>query len=305
MSPVEGEPLRSLVCPLHAAPRCFWSFIIVTWSLRTLDLCHTAKSFLWKRRQPASQGINTVNLSSGTCKRGRTILSQFIRVIFIKSQWFCLLNISWIYLLLYQSESSQEKTISKYFQREVLYRKSIVDDGGDERPNRKQSSSLEVSHSRKSQSTLGWRDKRRKWGSQGPGWGPWAEARIGACSHAKKEMQQLLEVSPGRVKYTEFFFPPASQSPARNYQWPKLIRNQPTWKASKGSPEKSTLPPPSTGTLPWLGWGLCCLFLVLLQNPCNHSLDSAISVSLHFILCTWHSDVAKIQIYKFRSCLNR
>ena len=45
MTPVEGESLRRLV---HLCSSC--CFIIVTWGLKTLSLCHTADSFLWLRK---------------------------------------------------------------------------------------------------------------------------------------------------------------------------------------------------------------------------------------------------------------
>ena len=45
MTTVEGESLRRLV---HLCSSC--CFIIVTWSLKTLSLCHTADSFLWLRK---------------------------------------------------------------------------------------------------------------------------------------------------------------------------------------------------------------------------------------------------------------
>ena len=60
MTPVDGASLRRLV---HMCSSCCF---IVTWSLKTLNLCHTADSFLQQRVKPASWGINTGRLSSGT-----------------------------------------------------------------------------------------------------------------------------------------------------------------------------------------------------------------------------------------------
>ena len=60
----------------------------------------------------------------------------------------------------------------------------------------------------------------------------------GMCARAKEERQPR-----GRVRHTGFFCPAVSQSPAGNYHGRKLLRNQPTGKPSKGSPEKSALLP--------------------------------------------------------------
>lgn len=49
MTPADGESLRRLV---HLCSSC--CFIIVTRSLKTLNLCHTADSFLRQRVKPAS-----------------------------------------------------------------------------------------------------------------------------------------------------------------------------------------------------------------------------------------------------------
>lgn len=101
-------------------------------------------------------------------------------------------------------------------------------------------SSWDVSNSRKPQSTLGGRDKRRKWGSQSPrrAGSLGRSQNHGVCARAKKERQWSE-----RVEYTGFFCFPISQSSAGNYHSPRLIRNQPTGKPSKGSPEKSVLLP--------------------------------------------------------------
>lgn len=70
--------------------------------------------------------------------------------------------------------------------------------------------STHVSCGRKLQSTLGWRHKGRKWGSQSKGWDPWVEARAVARvlrgARAKEEIRPLLEVSPEALGEIHWIF---------------------------------------------------------------------------------------------------
>lgn len=156
---------------------------------------------------------------------------------------------------------------------------------------RKQSSS-DVSNSRKPQSTLGGRDKRRKRGSQSPGRvGSLGKSQNGGMCACAKEERQPRE----RVKHTWFFCVPVSQSPAGNYHWLKLTRNWPTGKPSKGSPEKSALLPEQRHCHCW-DQGHVHLILehyrIFLTIPLNLQ-----PVSLQFILYICNSDVDEFQIY--------
>ena len=169
------------------------------------------------------------------------------------------------------SESNHKKKNFRYLKERVLYKGSVTQVMEEMRSQMRQRSNSDVSNSRKPQSTLGGRDKRRKWGSQSPGWvGSLGRSQnSGMCARAKEERQQRE-----RVKHTGFFYLPIFQSPAGNY-WPKLIRNWAKGKPSKCSPEKSAVLPPSTETLPRSR--TLHHSLAPLQDLFNHSLDCSLS----------------------------
>lgn len=159
-----------------------------------------------------------------------------------------------MHLLLYQSESNQKKNLSRYFKREVLYSKSVIQMVEEMRSQTGDKAATRML------ATAGSHNQPWAGGTKGGSGVPRAQGGILGQKpelgpvHMPRRRCSSLEVSPethrGRVKYAGFSFPPASRSPDSNYQWPKLIGKQPTWKASKRSPERLALLLHSTGTLP-------------------------------------------------------